>query len=238
MCASYSAACGILTRDWTHSPCIARQILNHWTTREVPRNSSLRHSIIWMDLKCMIRMREQRETDQSPKVICYILYCCCCSVTKLCPTVCNPRDCSTPGFPILHYLLEFVQTHARWVSDAIQPSHPLSPPSPPALNLSQHRGFPVSQLSTSGGQSTGASASASVLPVNIQGWFPLGWLVQSPCSPRDSQEFPPVLQFKSINSLALSLLNGHEFEQTLRDSGRQGSLMCCSPWGWKELDST
>ena len=61
---------------------------------------------------------------------------CCCSVTKLCPILCNPMHCSTPGFPVLHYLPEFCQTHVHWVSDAIQPSHPLSSPSPPALNLS------------------------------------------------------------------------------------------------------
>ena len=56
-------------------------------------------------------------------------------------TVCDPMDWSTPGFPILHYLLEFAQTHVYWVSDAIQPSHPLSPPSPPALNLSHCQGL-------------------------------------------------------------------------------------------------
>ena len=56
-------------------------------------------------------------------------------------TVCDPMDWSTPGFPILHYLLEFAQTHVYWVSDAIQPSHPLSPPSPPALNLSRCQGL-------------------------------------------------------------------------------------------------
>ena len=53
----------------------------------------------------------------------------------------QPMDCSTPGFPVLHYLLEFAQTHVHWVGDAIQPSHPLSPSSPPALNLSQHQGL-------------------------------------------------------------------------------------------------
>ena len=97
----------------------------------------------------------------------------CCSVTKFCPTLCDPMDCSTPGFPVLHYLLEFAQTHVHWVGDAIQP-HPVSSPSP-ALNLSQHQGlFPMSWLFASSGQSIGASASASVLPMNIQGWFPLG----------------------------------------------------------------
>ena len=67
--------------------------------------------------------------------------------------------------------------------------------------------FPFSQFSTSGGQSIGASASASVLPKNIQGWLPEDWLVLSPCSPRDSQESSPTPQFKSINSLALSFLH-------------------------------
>ena len=83
---------------------------------------------------------------------------------------------STSGFPVLHYLLEFDQTHIYSVSDANQPSHPLSPLSPPALNLSQHQGLFhwVSQFFASGGQSIGASASASVFPMNIHGWFPLG----------------------------------------------------------------
>ena len=66
---------------------------------------------------------------------------CCCSVTNLCLTLFDPMDCSTPGFPVLHYLPEFAQTHVDWVHDAIQPSHPLSSPSPPALNLSQHQGL-------------------------------------------------------------------------------------------------
>ena len=64
---------------------------------------------------------------------------CCCSVAQSCPALCDTINCSTPGFPVLHYLLEFAQTHVHWVSKAIQPSHPLSPPSPPALSLSQHR---------------------------------------------------------------------------------------------------
>ena len=64
----------------------------------------------------------------------------CCSVTQLCLTLCNPVDCSTPGFPVLHHLLKLAQTHVHWVSDAIQPSHPLSSPSP-AFNLSQHQGL-------------------------------------------------------------------------------------------------
>ena len=101
---------------------------------------------------------------------------CCCSITQLYPTLCNPMDCNTPGFRVLHHLLEFAQTHVHWVGDAIQPIHPLSFPSPPTFNLSQHQGlFPwVSSSFTSGGQSIGALASASVPTMNIQDWFPLG----------------------------------------------------------------
>ena len=62
----------------------------------------------------------------------------CCSVTKLCPTLCDAMSCRTPCVPILHCLREFAQTHVHWVSDAIQPSHPVLPSSSPALNLSHH----------------------------------------------------------------------------------------------------
>ena len=74
-------------------------------------------------------------------VINWSCICCCCSVTQLCMTLCNPMLCSILGFPVLHHLLEFSQTHLHWVGDAIQPSHPLSFPSPPAFNLSQLRAF-------------------------------------------------------------------------------------------------
>ena len=83
----------------------------------------------------------------------------------------RPIDCSMPAFPMLHHLLELTQTQDHWASDAVQPSHPLLSPFPPVLASGS---FPMSQLFSSGGQSTGASASASVLPVNIQDWFPLG----------------------------------------------------------------
>ena len=63
------------------------------------------------------------------------------SVTQTCLTLCHPRDCSTPGLPVPHHLPQFVQTHVRWVGDAMQPSHPLLFPSSLALNLSQHRVF-------------------------------------------------------------------------------------------------
>ena len=67
--------------------------------------------------------------------------CYCCSFTQSCLTLCDPMDCSTPGFPVHHQLLELVQTHVRQISDAIQPSHPLSSPSPPSFDLSQHQGL-------------------------------------------------------------------------------------------------
>ena len=91
-------------------------------------------------------------------------------VVQSCPTLCDPMDCSTSGFLVLHCLLEFAQTHVHRVGDALQPSHPLSSSSP-ALNLPQHQGL---LLFTSCGQSIGASSLASVLPMNIQYWFPLG----------------------------------------------------------------
>ena len=89
--------------------------------------------------------------------------------------LCDPMDCSTSGFPVLHHLLEVAQTHVHWVSNAIQPSHPLLSPSPPAFNLCRHQGFFkwVGSLYRVA-KVIGASASASVLPMNIQDWFLLG----------------------------------------------------------------
>ena len=76
------------------------------------------------------------------------------SVAQSCLTLSDPMDCSTPGLPVHHQLMELAQTHVYQVSDAIQPSHPLSSPSPPAFNLSPVSGsFPMSQFFTSGGQS-------------------------------------------------------------------------------------
>ena len=90
-----------------------------------------------------------------------------------CLAPCDPMDCSTPGFPVLHLLLEPAQTHVHWVNDAIQPSHPLLPSSP-AFNLSQHQGLFQWVGFVHQEAKYGASASASVLPMNIQDWFPLG----------------------------------------------------------------
>ena len=103
------------------------------------------------------------------------LCCCCCSVTKSCPTLCNPMDCSTPCLPVHRQLPELAQTHVHRVSDAIQRSHPLLRFSFCLQSFSASGSFPMSQFFTSGDQSIGVSASASVLPMNIQDWFPLGW---------------------------------------------------------------
>ena len=133
--------------------------------------------------------------------------CCCCSVTQSCPTLCDPMDCSTPSFPVLHYLPEISQSYVHQVSDAIQPSHPLSSPFSPAFNLSQHQGL---------FQWVSASYQvAKVLEFQLQHqsfqWlfrvvFLQDWRVWSPCCPRDSREACPTLKFKNINSSALSLL--------------------------------
>ena len=129
------------------------------------------------------------------------------SFPQSCLTLCNPMDLSTPGLPVYHQLPEPTQTHVHWVSDAIQPSHPLSSPSPPALNLSQHQGLFnwVSSL----------HQVVKVLEFQLQHqsfqWTPRtdllsDGLVGSPCSPRDSQESSPTPQFKSISSSVLSFL--------------------------------
>ena len=136
------------------------------------------------------------------------------SVPQSCPTLCDPMDCSTPGFPVYYQLPELAQTHVHWVGDAIQPSHPLLSPSP-AQNLSQHQG--LFQWVTSSHQ------VAKVLEFQLQHqsfqWifrtdFLEDWLVWS-CSPRDSQKSSPTLQFKSIHSLTLSFLYGSTFTFTL-----------------------
>ena len=102
------------------------------------------------------------------------MVCCYRSVTKSCPTLCNPVDYSTPGFPILHCLPEFAQIHVHWVTEISNTSSSATPFSFCLQPFPASGSFPVSWLFTSGGQSIGTSASASILPMNIQGWFPLG----------------------------------------------------------------
>ena len=97
------------------------------------------------------------------------------SVAQLCPTLWDPMNCSTPGLPIHHQLLEFTQTH---VHESVMHLTILSfviPFSSCLQSFPASGSFPMSQLFASGGQNVGVSASASVLPMNIQDWFPLGW---------------------------------------------------------------
>ena len=84
-------------------------------------------------------------------------------------------DCSMPDSPVHHQLPELTQTHLHWVSDAIHPSHPVIPFSSNPQSFPALGSFQMSQLFASHGQSIGVSASASVLPMNVQDWFPLGW---------------------------------------------------------------
>ena len=164
------------------------------------------------------------------------------SVAQSCPTLCSPMDCSTPGLPVHHQLPECTQTHIHWVSDAIQPSHPLSPRFSSRLHSFPASGsFPTSQLFESGDQSIGASASASILSMNIQDWFPLGLTslisllskglsrVFSSTTVRKHQFFgiQPSLWFRS-----------HIRTRLLGNTKGQGTLVCYSSWGHKEWDTT
>ena len=139
-----------------------------------------------------------------------------CSVAQSCLTLCNPMECSMPGFPVHHQLLEPAQTHVHWVGDAIQPSHPLFSPSPPAFNLSSIRVF----------------SNESVVCIR----WPMYWGFSFSISP--SNENPglisfrmdrlnllavqgtlkcwtsPTPQLKSINSSSLSFLYGPTFTST------------------------
>ena len=137
------------------------------------------------------------------------------SVSHSCQTLCDPMNHSTPGLPVHHQLLEFTQTHVHWVSDAIQPSHPLSSPSAPASHPSKHQG--LFQWVSSSHQ------VAKVLEFQLQHqsfqWAPRTDLLQdglvgSPCSPRDSPESSPTPQFKSINFSALSFLHSPTLTST------------------------
>ena len=146
------------------------------------------------------------------------------SFAQLCLTLCDPMNHSTSGLLVQYQLPESTQTHVHWVDDAIQPSHPLSFPSPPDLNLSQHQGL-FKWVNSS-------HEVAKVLEFQLQHqsfqWTPrtdllLDGLVESPCSPKDSQESFPTPQFKSINSSALSFLYSPTLT-SIRDHCRNHSL--------------
>ena len=142
----------------------------------------------------------------------------CCSVAQLCLTLCDPMDCM-PSFLVLHHLLELAQTHVHWVGDVIQPSHPLLSPSPPAFSLSQHTGlfqrvwsFPVSRLFQWPfciRWSKNWSFSLSISPSNEYSRL-ISFRIDrlDLLAVQGTLEYSPTPQFKSINSLVLSLLYG------------------------------
>ena len=117
-CSFYSAGCSISVLVWVRIFCFVHSVL-----------SLVGFLLLWFwNCFCLLPVAE-------------ILASCCCSVAKSYPNLCNPMNCSTPGFPVLHYLPEFAQTHVHWVGDAIQPSHLLPPFSPFAFDLSQQQGL-------------------------------------------------------------------------------------------------
>ena len=126
-------------------------------------------------------------------------------------------DCSMPGFLEFHNILQYAQTHVHCVCDAIQSSHPLSPPFPPAFKFSQAlRSFSMSWLFASGDQSVGTSDSASVLPMNSQDWFLLG-----------------LTSLISLLTKGLSWIFSSTVVQKHEFFGTQSSLRSCShilPW--------
>ena len=157
---------------------------------------------------CRNWMSIQRQVINGNKNKPWMSYVCISSVAQSCPTLWDPMNRSTPGLPVHHQLPEFTQTHVHRASDAIQPSHLLSSPSPPATNPSQHQSL-----------FQWVNSSHEVAKVlEFQLWHHSfqrnsrvdllqNGLVGSPCSPRDSQESSPTPQFRSINSSALSLLH-------------------------------
>ena len=163
-------------------------------------------------------------------------------VAQLCPTLCDPMDCSAPGLPVHHQLPKFTQTHVHWVRDAIQPSHPLSSPTSCLQSFPASGSFQMSQLFASGGQSMGASASDQSFQWIFRADFLQDWLVWSLCSPRDSQESSPAPQFESISSSMLSLwcsVHMITWTQTLPNSMKLWTMLCrATQDGWVMVESS
>ena len=148
------------------------------------------------------------------------------SVTQSCLSLCNLMACSTPGLPVHHQILELLKLMSI---GSIMPFNHLIlwwplfllPPIPPSIRVFSNES--TWKVFIWGGQSIGVSALASLLPMNIQDWSPLGWTGWSPCSPRDSQESSPTHQFKSINSSALRFLHSPNLT-SIHDHGKNHSF--------------
>ena len=128
------------------------------------------------------------------------------SVAQSYPALCDPINCSTPGLHVHHQLLQSTQTHVHRVGDAIKHLILCCPLLLLPSIFPSIRVFSNDSALRIRWQSIGVSASASVLPVNIQDWFPLGCTGLISCCPRQPQESPPTPQFKSISSPVLSFL--------------------------------
>ena len=147
----------------------------------------------------------------------------CRLVAQSCLTLCNPMDCSTPGLPVPHHLPDFAQAHAHCISDAVQPSHLLTPSSPSALSLSQHQGLfhwviCLHQMTKILELQLQHQSFQRILRVDL----PWGWLVWSPCCPRDFQESSPAPQLEDINALVFYLYS--PALTTVRDHWEDHSL--------------
>ena len=164
------------------------------------------------------------------------------SVAQSCLTLCDPVDCSMPGLPVHHQLPEFTQTHVHWVGDAIQPSHPLIPFSSCLQSFPASGSFPISQFFPLGAQSIGVSASTSVLPMNIQDWFPLGWTAGiSLPSKRFSRVFSnTTVQKHQFFSIQLSFRegNGNPLQCSCLEYPRDGGAWWAAVYGVSQSDTT
>ena len=138
-------------RNWTGISCFAGRFFTNWATREAPdtilsycKDASNVCSKQTLEHKAFIKMQNILALSLVEGTVNNIHHGCSVqssSVAQSCQTLCDPMDCSLPCLPVHHQLPESTQTHVHRVDDAIQPSHPLSSPSPPALNLSQHQGL-------------------------------------------------------------------------------------------------
>ena len=186
---------------------------------------------------CYLVKSLARPSTSAPIPSCTVLHytypipqnCCCCSVTELCLTLCDRMGCSMPYFPVLHWVFSDSCLLSRCCHPTI--SFAVVPFSSCPQSFPASGSFPMSWLFASGGQSIGASASVSVLPMDVQGWFPLGLTVLI-----SSQESSPAPQFESISCLVLSLLydpNSHPYITTGKaiqfSSVAQLCLTLCDP---------
>ena len=196
-------------------PALGGHSLSHWTTREVP-NVVLYEVTFGDGPTCLLQLKVskglvcQAVAWPLPSKMCSFFprrdfASSCCSATQSCLTLCDTMDCSTPGSPGLHHLPELAQTHVHWVGDAIQPS--VIPFSFCLQSFPAPEFLLMSWLFTSGGQRIGASASAPVLLMNSQDWFPSGWTgLISLKSKGLSRVFPNTTAQKHLFFLLLKVL--------------------------------